>query len=224
MKDPPHDPRNVTLAVLAGGAGTRMGVPKAWLEVGGRPILEYLLDRFAWPGPTLLVTAPGFEHPPGCTRFSTEAIDDVPGQGPLRGILTALGVLLPSRYMVVTTVDMPHVGRPEFEWLAAFLACHPAAHGALPVRRGQQGEPNVEPFPCVVSVNASVDIAMHLGRGNRAVHSLLPGLFIPAPVPCDWPDDVWTNLNHPDEFRRFVDSLREPSPDQGISPPFDAAT
>ena len=36
---------DVTLAILAGGAGSRMGMPKAELRIGGRPILEHLLDR-----------------------------------------------------------------------------------------------------------------------------------------------------------------------------------
>src|SRR4051794_29684613 len=80
----------ITLAILAGGAGSRMGGPKSNLTLHGRPILDYLLDRFSWPGPTLLITSPGREHPPGHTRFSAEAVDPVPDQGPLRGILTAL--------------------------------------------------------------------------------------------------------------------------------------
>ena len=48
--------RDVTLAILAGGAGSRMGEPKANLSVRGRPILQYLFERFNWPGPTMLVT------------------------------------------------------------------------------------------------------------------------------------------------------------------------
>src|SRR3954467_6767125 len=79
-----------TLVILAGGAGSRMGKPKGGLLIDDRPILEYLLDRFRWPGPTLLVTAPGREHPPGCQRFDLEAVDPVSDAGPLRGILTAL--------------------------------------------------------------------------------------------------------------------------------------
>ena len=35
---------HATLAILAGGRGTRMGLPKSWLRVGGRPG-EGLLDR-----------------------------------------------------------------------------------------------------------------------------------------------------------------------------------
>jgi hypothetical protein len=39
-----------TLAILAGGGGTRMGRAKGLLEIRGKPILEYLLERFDWPG------------------------------------------------------------------------------------------------------------------------------------------------------------------------------
>ena len=56
---------SVTLAVLAGGEGSRMGLPKAELAIQDKPLLTFLLDRLKWPGPTLLVTAPGREHPPG---------------------------------------------------------------------------------------------------------------------------------------------------------------
>src|SRR5438552_17571218 len=82
--------RQCTRAILAGGEGSRMGKPKALLEINGRPILAYLLEQFAWPGPTLLVTAPGREKPPGHELFSREVVDPVAGEGPLRGILTAL--------------------------------------------------------------------------------------------------------------------------------------
>ena len=67
-----------------------MGQPKGLLTLKGQPILDYLLDALAWPGPTLLVTAPGREHPPGWERFDNEAADPESGGGPLRGVLTAL--------------------------------------------------------------------------------------------------------------------------------------
>jgi molybdopterin-guanine dinucleotide biosynthesis protein A len=76
------DCAHTTLAVLAGGEGRRMGGPKGVLALDGRPILERLLDRLDWPGPTLLVTAPGREHPPGWRRFTNEVTDPVAGEGP----------------------------------------------------------------------------------------------------------------------------------------------
>src|SRR5688572_13975666 len=106
---------HVTLAVLAGGAGSRMGRPKALLEVGGKPILEFLLDRLDWPGPTLLVTAPGRRRPPGAARFDREAVDEVADEGPLRGVYTAL-THATTPALVVIAVDMPAVERADLEW------------------------------------------------------------------------------------------------------------
>src|SRR5690349_20303809 len=107
---------DITLAILAGGEGSRMGKPKGALVIHGQPILEYLLDRFDWPGPTMLVTAPGREHPPGHEKFSREVVDPVFGAGPVRGILTALEHATTS-IVVITTVDMPSIERTHLEWL-----------------------------------------------------------------------------------------------------------
>src|SRR5436190_1357328 len=106
MRRPPVD--TTTLAVLAGGAGSRMGRPKGMLEINGRPILAYLLDRIDWPGPTMLVTAPGRENPPGAERFDSEVSDDVEGEGPLRGVYTAI-THATTPVVVVIGVDMPLV-------------------------------------------------------------------------------------------------------------------
>src|SRR5688572_29494375 len=97
---------STTLAILAGGAGSRMGRAKSLLTVHGRPVLEYLHRQFAWPGPTLLVTTPGRERPPGHELFSREVTDPVADLGPLRGLLTALEQCT-TPLLIVSTVDMP---------------------------------------------------------------------------------------------------------------------
>src|SRR5438045_8884890 len=109
------DPSQITLAVLAGGEGTRMGRPKAWLTLAGEPVLRFLLKQFAWPGPTLLVTAPGRERPPGVEAFDREVTDRVAAVGPLRGMLTALEHCRTPR-LAVGTVDMPCVTREHLLW------------------------------------------------------------------------------------------------------------
>src|SRR5690242_5929498 len=119
-----------TLAILAGGEGSRMGKPKALLHVRGQPILQYLLARFRWPGPTLLVTAPSRERPPACERFDREVVDPVPGQGPLRGVLTALDSIA-TETLVVATVDMPEVSPAQLQWLLEQLDQHPASLGVM---------------------------------------------------------------------------------------------
>src|SRR5205814_3287875 len=98
--------RMVTLAVLAGGAGTRMGQPKAWLQYNHQPILNYLLSRWRWPGETLLITSPGREYPPASSRFDRVIIDPIPDQGPLPGVLTALESTR-TDLLIIATCDMP---------------------------------------------------------------------------------------------------------------------
>ena len=94
-----------TLVILAGGSGSRMGQPKSWLHVGQQPILNYLIGRWRWLGPTMLVTAPGVERPPGADCVDREVCDLVAGEGPLRGIVTALES--GCERAVVAAVDMP---------------------------------------------------------------------------------------------------------------------
>ena len=114
----PHD---ATLAILAGGEGSRMGMPKAHLTIDGRPILDYLLDEIPWPGPTMLVTAPGREHPPGWKRFTHEVTDPAARQQPLRGVLTALENLA-TPLLLILTVDMPAIRRLQCDAASRFLA------------------------------------------------------------------------------------------------------
>ncbi len=195
----------VTLAVLAGGEGSRMGRPKASLRVGGRPILDYLLDRFAWPGPTLLVTAPGRERPPGARRFGREVVDPAAGLGPLRGVLTALEHLT-TPLLVVAPVDMPLLGPAQFRWLAERLAGRPDLLGVT----ARRGDDSIEPLPCALRAAALEVVRDHLATGRRSLGSLLamgtPAGFAALPAPPDWTAEVWTNVNHPAEWAAFLKS------------------
>jgi molybdopterin-guanine dinucleotide biosynthesis protein A len=170
--------------------------------VHGRPVLEYLLDRFEWTGPTLLVTAPGREHPPGWERFTREVTDPVAGLGPLRGILTALEAA-ETRLVVVTSVDMPGVGRAQLDWLVARMQGQPAALGVM-CHRAADSRPLIEPFPSVYRVEAAPVVLRRLDEGRRALHTLtdLPE-FVMVAAPKEWPDSVWTNVNTPDDLSQL---------------------
>src|ERR1700683_4397894 len=105
------DLSQITLAVIAGGKGERMGLPKSHLKYKEQPILKWLLRQIQWPGPTLLITAPSVAHPPAAELFVRGAISPVEGLGPLRGFLTALEHSSTS-IVAVVTVDMPSVRAP----------------------------------------------------------------------------------------------------------------
>ncbi|HWE95015.1 MAG TPA: molybdenum cofactor guanylyltransferase [Tepidisphaeraceae bacterium] len=196
----------VTLAILAGGEGSRMGTPKGLLRIGpdgGRPILSYLLHRMTWRGPTLLVTAPGRERPPGCEGFDREANDPESGGGPLRGVLTALEHAR-TAFTVVLTVDMPEIGPEQVRCLLDILRDDPKAIGAM-LRRANADGTQIEPFPSAYRSAARQPIAARLKGARRSVHGLLqdPG-FLSLDAPAHWPPGLWTNLNSPDDLRAYT--------------------
>lgn len=174
-----------------------MGRPKGELRIAGSLILDYLLDRFAWDGPTLLVTAPGREHPPGWRRFGREVVDPVPDQGPLRGILTALENLQ-TPLLLVATVDMPGIQRVQFDWLIANLASDKIG---LLLKRGDQ----VEPFPCILRSDAITPIAAQLKSGIASVMKLERfDQFDCFAAPRSWDESVWINLNYPSDLHEWT--------------------
>jgi molybdopterin-guanine dinucleotide biosynthesis protein A len=197
----PTDPATVTLAILAGGAGSRMGRAKGELRVGDRPILAHLLERLEWPGPTLLVTAPGRERPPACERFDREVSDPVAGEGPLRGVMTALDAAATDA-VVLATVDMPGVTRDVLIHLLAAL--RPGMLGAMCERTTGDG-PQIEPFPSAFRRAAAEVVRGQLGRRRRSVWSLSSDArFAVVPAPPSWPAAVWTNLNRPEDVAAFA--------------------
>jgi molybdopterin-guanine dinucleotide biosynthesis protein A len=200
----------VTLAILAGGEGSRMGVPKGALRIGGEPILQYLLGRFAWPGPTLLVTAPGREHPPGWESFTREAADPVGGLGPLRGVLTALENA-GTEHVLVTPVDMPGLAAGQLRWLLSAFYTERSHRrdlcGLMTCRAGSTGGSGrrIEPFPAVFHRDAALPIRARLEAGRGSVHALAEDpSFLVVPAPDDWSDGIWVNLNRPAELQAFL--------------------
>jgi len=175
----------VTLAILAGGAGRAWVRPSRDSKLRGQPILDYLLDRFDWPGPTLLVTAPGVEHPPGWQRFSAEVTDRIAGEGPLRGVLTALDNCHTDLLIVR---NRGHARRaPATIRLAHCDACGSAGPDGNPPRPARWRVGAGRAFPCVLRRESHDDIAAQLATARRSVHSLLSLRgFRQAPVPREW--------------------------------------
>ena len=198
--------QHITLAVLAGGEGTRMGRPKGDLDINGRPILRYLLQRIDWPGPTLLVTAPGRERPPAWYDFDREVIDPTCGLGPLRGVLTALEAAQ-TEFVVITTVDMPAIRNEQLFWLASVLRDQPNLLGAM-IRRSNGDGSHVEPFPSAFRRAAAQVLAMRLCASKYSVHGLVgsPG-FVALSAPQDWDETTWLNLNFPSDVTAFLRTM-----------------
>jgi molybdopterin-guanine dinucleotide biosynthesis protein A len=191
---------NVTLAVLAGGRGERMGGPKSGLVIGRRPILEYLLDRFGWEGPTMLVTGIGNEKPVGCERFDVEVTDSIAGQGPLRGVLTGLENC-GTELMAVVTVDMPGVTGEMVGRLIGEIQRDVDAMGAM-YERMIDGVARIEPFPCVLRRGILAVVQRRVLAGKRSARGLCEEEVKVVEAGAGWGEGVWRNLNFPGDLER----------------------
>jgi molybdenum cofactor guanylyltransferase len=188
--------KDVTLAILAGGEGSRMGRAKAELRIDGTPILQWLLEKIQWSGPKMLVTAPGRERPAGWEKFDVEVVDPQAGVGPIRGLLTALENAK-TRMIVVSTVDMPMVRAEQLSWYVEKLSAKPQAAGCI----GRHGE-QIEPFPSVWRCESGKTIVQeHVTAGRRSVYSLRDH---PDVEVIETPWDIFLNLNRPEDLQAFA--------------------
>ena len=103
-------------AVLAGGAGRRMGRPKADLRLGGRPLIEYPIAAMSEPTVEVVVVAkPDTPLPELDARVWLEPPSP---RHPLCGIVTALRE--GSQPLLVCGCDMPFVTPELAGWLGSF--------------------------------------------------------------------------------------------------------
>jgi molybdenum cofactor guanylyltransferase len=99
---------DVTLGVIAGGRGERLGgVAKGLLEVEGQPVLARLLELGRLCGEVLLVA----NEPEPYARFGVRTVEDVVrGRGAPGGVHAAL-VGARTEWVLAVACDMPFVSR-----------------------------------------------------------------------------------------------------------------
>ena len=171
---------------------------KGMLQIHHEPILRHVLRQAAWPGPTLLVTAPGREHPPAWQEFGREVADPVAGCGPMRGILTALEAAS-SNCVIISTVDMPGVGHAQLAWLVKQVQNYPNVLGLI-LRR----ETYIEPFPSIFRREAAELLHERLAAAERSVYRLASdSRMVLLDAPATWSESVWINLNYPADLQAY---------------------
>lgn len=119
------------VAILAGGAGTRMGGAKFIRELAGRRLLDHALDIASrWSSDPLVVVAAA----EGQAVSGLRAVVDRQGiAGPLGGIAAALDQALGTAAdrLMILPVDMPFLPEDLLPQLAAALDREPAAGCAI---------------------------------------------------------------------------------------------
>ena len=184
-----------TGVVLTGGASTRMGADKALLRLGGRPLAAIAADALTGAGATEVFCVGGDLD--GLRAAGLDAVaDDHPGQGPLGGLLTALG-LATDDLVVVLSCDLPTIDPPSVQTLVAALVADPDAQVAAPVVAGR-----VYPITAAYRRSARPVLARSYESGERAVRRALGGLVVHPVVDLDPTrlDDV----DRPGDLHRYA--------------------
>ena len=174
----------VAVLILAGGAGRRLGGPKAWLDWDGKPLLLGVIERLASlaPGRPLVVGSPGVELPAGdYTRLD----DARAGEGPLAGLAAGLGAvqaLQPKGRVAVSACDCPFADSRLYRFLAEL---DDGSEAIVPVYEGR-----LHPLSAVWRARAADGCRRALGQGERRVRAALEELA-PRLVPAaDFPAEI----------------------------------
>ena len=191
--------------MIAGGLASRYGgTPKGLLEVGGRRILDRVVDALAGAlgAPPALVAnspdAPGWA--PGLAVYA----DALPGAGSLGGLLTAVETL---GAVVCVAWDMPFVPAALLRELAAGLS---AADVVIPESSSRRG---VEPLCAAYGPACGPAIRAALSRGDqRAIgfHRDVRVSRLPAGAVLKYgdPDVLFFNVNTPEDLQHAEELCR----------------
>ncbi len=174
---------------LAGGSGTRLGgVDKALLPLGGRAIIDFVLERLA---PQVGATALSANGDPQRYRHLGLPIlaDEVAGRGPLGGVLRGLAwaEAVGAEALLSVPADTPFIPRD----LARRLGAAPAwAHSAT----------GLHPLVAIWPVGCAPALAAWLACGpSGRVRAFGETLGMRAEHFADAPDP-FHNVNTPDDL------------------------
>jgi len=179
--------------LLVGGASSRMGTDKALLPFGGATLGQSAAARVeSAAGSVTLVGNLQLG-----ARFGYPAIPDLyPGEGPLGGILTALGHTS-ADWNLVVACDMPAVSAG---FLAGLLDAAVASGADALLPAGPAGRP--EPLCAVYHRRSRAALERAFTGGVRKILAALEEISV-CVLPVEEPG-IFQNLNTPEEWARYA--------------------
>ncbi len=204
--------------VLAGGASRRMGRDKAALPLGGEPLLRRAVGRLRRAlAEVIVVGAPALASLVPDTRVIA---DDLPGRGPLGGLVTALRAIEEeneggAEWALLVACDMPFTQPALLREIARLALSSPDAD--VIAICGARGE--MEPLHAAYR-RACLPVALaHLASDDASLRGLLATLRVREVVPRDArrldPAGLSPfNANTPDEWRRALRLAEDQAEDQ----------
>lgn len=160
----------VTGIVLAGGKNLRLGRNKALEVIGGKILIEYVIERLS-PVVDRILVVTSREKIDLPTADKAEILLDIyPDSGPLGGIYTGL-LNAKSQYSVVVACDMPFLNT---ELLRYMISLSPGFEAVVP----RLEEKKLEPLHAIYSKNCLDKIKTLLEHNELRVNSLLKSVKV----------------------------------------------
>ena len=159
----------MTSIILAGGRGSRFGRNKVLETVGGKSLIQWVIERLATLSTeSIIVTAPGDCFASLAANISLSprikmVADIYPGKGPLGGIYTGLTESASSRAIVVGC-DMPFLNIALLNYM---IQISPSFDVVVP-RIGEK----IEPLCAIYSKACLAPIHRLLERGELRISKL----------------------------------------------------
>src|SRR6266571_3898724 len=192
--------------VAAGGRSSRMGRDKAWLEIGGRPMIEHVIAALAPVTTRVAIIANSREYDRRGFRVFADSHKNV---GPLEAIRTALSNSSTPR-LVMVACDLPLVSSELFK----FLLSVPGDDKAV-VPIGPDGK--LEPMCSIYWKEALSVITDLIRRGERKISSLfeqVPTRFVSFEEISHLrgSEFFFENVNTPADYARSLGRQKRSSP------------
>ncbi len=155
----------ITIAIQAGGRSSRMGRDKALLPLGGKPLIEHVLQRVAGLGDEVLITT---NQPDDYAFLGLRMVGDrQPGAGALDGLLTALEAARGDRVLLLAC-DMPFVSRPLLDHMVGIDS---DAEVVIPRRGGR-----LQPLHAIYAASCAAFVREALKAGEKRMISFFPSV------------------------------------------------
>lgn len=183
----------ISAAIMAGGRSRRMGRDKAWLELGGRPLIAHVAEVMREVADEVLVVANDERY---ATLGHRVVPDRFPDGGALGGIATGVGAAAHDRVLVVAC-DMPFLRADVWRLL---IARSEGADAVVPRTGGEW-----ETLHALYTKACLAPMERALGAGRLRVISFFPDVRVREVGEADLraldPDlRALTNVNTPEEL------------------------
>lgn len=199
---------DLTGIVLAGGRSSRFGSDKARALLGGEALVTRVVSTCA---PlcrrVFVVSAPGKGYSDLLTGLPAGAVHDpAPHEGPLAGVLAGLEAAR-SGWALVCSCDAPLLQEPLLDLL--LMRCSGEVQAVFCEVDGR-----LQPFPCLLAVDALVQLQTAFAAGERRVGRALGELrhatLTEAPIRTVDPQLLsFRNVNAPGDLAALAGVLSE---------------